>query len=243
MSGGQEGRWWLRAAVLASLLPADADHAAFIHALGIHGDPLAARRRIAAADRKGERLGKDAYGYPRAFSYLPTPDDLKALKAPESATVLDPTAGGGAIPFEAMRLGYKAYANDLNPVAATILRATVDLPHRLGKALLDEYEAIGIEFRSRLRNNFRDAFPDEPVKDTRPDCYLWARTISCPYCSGTIPLSPNWRLDGEGLGIRVVPNLAGGVGETGRVCSFEVVKTVADQSSGTISGGCAPRRR
>ncbi len=56
--------WWARrplvasrAAILASLLPEDADRDRFLHVIGIHGDPLAAKRRIAAADRAGERLG------------------------------------------------------------------------------------------------------------------------------------------------------------------------------------------
>src|SRR6185437_13473380 len=73
--------WWARrplvacrAAVLASVLPADTDRAKFMHALGIHGDPVAAKRRIAVADRQGERLGAAAYGYPRAFAW--TPDAL-----------------------------------------------------------------------------------------------------------------------------------------------------------------------
>ena len=42
--------------------PADADRGKFMHVLGIHGDPIAAKKRIAEADRKGERLGADAYG-------------------------------------------------------------------------------------------------------------------------------------------------------------------------------------
>src|ERR1039457_3697808 len=61
--------WWARrplvasrAAVLASALPATADRDKFMHALGIHGDPVAGKKRIAIADRKGERLGADAYG-------------------------------------------------------------------------------------------------------------------------------------------------------------------------------------
>ena len=45
--------------------------------------------------------------------------------------VLDPFAGGGAIPLEAMRLGCEAVASDLNPVAWFILRCTLYYPHRL----------------------------------------------------------------------------------------------------------------
>lgn len=47
--------------------------------------------------------------------------------------VLDPFAGGGAIPLEAARLGCQAIANDYNPVAYLILRATCEFPQRFGK--------------------------------------------------------------------------------------------------------------
>ena len=50
--------------------------------------------------------------------------------------MLDPFAGGGAIPLEAMRLGCEATAIDINPVAWFILKCTLDYPHRLaGKTL------------------------------------------------------------------------------------------------------------
>ena len=42
--------------------------------------------------------------------------------------VLDPFAGGGAIPLEAMRLGCEVTASDLNPVAWFILRCTLHYP-------------------------------------------------------------------------------------------------------------------
>jgi adenine-specific DNA methylase len=45
--------------------------------------------------------------------------------------VLDPFAGGGAIPFEAMRLGCAVTANDYNPVAWIILKCTLEYPQRL----------------------------------------------------------------------------------------------------------------
>ena len=51
----------------------------------------------------------------------------------ETPTVLDPFAGGGAIPLEATRLGCQAIANDYNPVAYLINRATCEFPQRFGK--------------------------------------------------------------------------------------------------------------
>ena len=138
--------WWARrplvasrAAVLASLLPADADRSRFLHVLGIHGDPVATRSRIDAAKRTGENLGPDPYGYRRAFTYAPSDEDkdwlASATRRPlSSISVLDPSAGGGSIPMETERLGTASLANDLNPVAALILMATVGWPFRHGSA-------------------------------------------------------------------------------------------------------------
>ena len=47
------------------------------------------------------------------------------------ARVLDPFAGGGAIPLEAMRLGCEATAVDINPVAWFILKCTLEYPQKL----------------------------------------------------------------------------------------------------------------
>src|SRR5580704_8638083 len=133
--------WWARrpliasrAAILASILPADADHKKFLHLLGIHGDPVRARRLMDQVRRTSERV-KDPYGYSRAFSYHPSKDDQEWLLNECSLagmTLLDPTAGGGSIPFESIRLGLATNANELNPVAALILKATVEWPVSFG---------------------------------------------------------------------------------------------------------------
>ena len=57
---------------------------------------------------------------------------IKAAYGGRAPRVLDPFAGGGAIPLEAMRLGCEVLANDLNPVAWLILKCTLDYPQRLG---------------------------------------------------------------------------------------------------------------
>ena len=241
--------WWARrplvasrAAVLASLLPADADREKFLHVIGIHGDPVAARERIATADRQGERLGANAYGYPRAFGYTPDDDDRGWLSklnksSVNGVVVLDPTAGGGSVPLESCRLGLGTLANDLNPVAVLIERATIEWPARHGIALKQAVEELGDTLTREVRVRLADAFPQEPRKDTRPDGYLWARTVDCPYCDGLVPLSPNWRVASDGTGIRLQPRLGDGPGTEGRVCSFEIVTSTDRQSAGTVARG------
>ena len=238
--------WWARrplvasrAAVLASLLPADADHGKFMHVLGIHGDPVEAKKRIAVATRKGERLGVSAYGYPRAFGYTPDEADKTwlAKSVTTGATLLDPTAGGGSVPFEGVRLGLETVANDLNPVAGLIERATLEWPCQYGNEVKTLVEGVGAELTASVRERLAGIFPAEPNEDTRPDGYLWARTITCPYCTGLVPLSPNWRLAPGGTGVRLKPELASGPGSEGRVCAFEIVENARDQSPGTVSRG------
>ena len=150
--------WWARrplvasrAAALASFLPADADRGKFMHAIGIHGDPVATRRKLDLAKKSGKKLGPNPYGYPRAFTHSPDKDDrtwteLSVGTALHELSVLDPTAGGGSIPMETGRLGFAALANDLNPVAAMVLRATVDWPRRFGGELREEFGALTREF-------------------------------------------------------------------------------------------------
>ena len=47
--------------------------------------------------------------------------------------LLDPFAGGGAIPLEGLRLGCEVEASDLNPVAVLILKCTVEYPQKYGQ--------------------------------------------------------------------------------------------------------------
>ncbi|HPU78206.1 MAG TPA: DUF1156 domain-containing protein, partial [Thermosynergistes sp.] len=53
--------------------------------------------------------------------------------------VLDPFAGGGAIPLEALRLGCDTYASDLNPVAVLIEKCTLEYPQKYGKTENNPY--------------------------------------------------------------------------------------------------------
>ena len=240
--------WWARrplvvsrAAVLASLLPADADRRKFLQVLGIHGDPVAAQVAIAKAKRTGNRV-KDPYGYPRAFGYTPTAADrdwlFEALGgAAGDWGILDPTAGGGSIPFETARLGLPNLANDLNPVAALVMRATVEWPVSFSTGIETEFRGVAERWRRAVEDRLRESFPQPGLPDRLDMTYLWARTVTCPYCEGLVPLSPNWRLAPGGTGVRVLPQCAAGPGSKGRVCSFEIVQSAEAQSAGTVARG------
>lgn len=58
-------------------------------------------------------------------------DRIREAYGGRAPRVLDPFAGGGAIPLEAMRLGCEATAVDINPVAWFILKCTLEYPQKL----------------------------------------------------------------------------------------------------------------
>ncbi len=129
-----------------------------------------------------------------------------------SPVVLDPFAGGGAIPLEAGRLGCQAIANDYNPVAYLILRATCEFPQKYGKSgkrkimveefgkqverevevpnlLVHDVEKWAKWILEQAREKIGHLYPSG--KDGKPVVgYLWARTAPCsnPSCKGEIPL-------------------------------------------------------
>ena len=71
--------------------------------------------------------------------------------------VMDPFAGGGAIPLEAMRLGCDVVASDLNPVAWFILRCTLHYPRLIGGETLPlpAFVAEDTEFQRAFRKAHR----------------------------------------------------------------------------------------
>ena len=79
-------------------------------------------------------------------------EKIRAAYGGRAPRVLDPFAGGGAIPLEAMRLGCEATAIDINPVAWFILKCTLDYPRRLAG------ETLPLPDFARADSDFMEAF-------------------------------------------------------------------------------------
>lgn len=182
----------------------DAYRAWFVRLMGIQGDPVAGRKLIQWARERDVTLKGGPYGgAPRAFTVNPTPEDLALFgellaltwggtAAPDRFIVLDPFSGGGSIPFEARRYGLSVVANELNPVAAVILRATLDYPARFGPDLAADIKRWGQEWSKRVETQLAPFFPKAAGESVF--AYLWSRTVACPVTGKPVPLSPNWWL-------------------------------------------------
>ncbi|MEJ5238642.1 MAG: DUF1156 domain-containing protein, partial [Limisphaera sp.] len=114
---------------------------------------------------------------------------VKAAHGDEAPLVVDPFAGGGSIPLEALRLGCEAFASDLNPVACLILKVMLEDVPRHGPRLAEALRRVGAQIRRRAEEELADLYPGDPDGAT-PIAYLWARTVRCeaPNCGAEIPL-------------------------------------------------------
>ncbi|MEY8436809.1 DUF1156 domain-containing protein [Atopobiaceae bacterium 24-176] len=135
--------------------------------------------------------------------------------------LLDPFAGGGAIPLEAQRLGLKAYAQDLNPVAVTINKAQIEIPPRFEgmpavnpasrarrdmddwsghNGLATDVDYYGCWMRRRAWEKIGHLYPKVELPAEQGGgpatviAWLWARTVTCPNpaCRHTTPLVRSW---------------------------------------------------
>jgi putative DNA methylase len=127
-----------RAAISAALLPDPGDDEArktLVRRLG--GGLKAKKQTKAEAGKKVDTTKVEGDGGVLWWGQENLPDmawfrdQIRAAHGGHAPRVLDPFAGGGAIPLEAMRLGCEVVANDLNPVAWFILKCTLEYPQRL----------------------------------------------------------------------------------------------------------------
>ncbi len=148
------------------------------------------------------------FGAPRAFNAELREKDLAEAHAAanrfwgRSPTVLDPMAGGGSIPLECARLGFPTLANEYNPVACSVLEATVDYPVQFGPPLADLARKWGKVWEKRVAVRLARFFPAERLASVH--AYIFARTVACPTTKFATPLVPDWHLLKPRGGVAVV---------------------------------------
>lgn len=132
--------------------------------------------------------------------------------------LLDPFAGGGAIPLEAQRLGLEAHAHDLNPVAVMINKAMIEIPPRFAgqapvnpdsrtrldgatgwqraRGLAADVQYYGEWMKREAFRRIGHLYPKVKVPhelgggEATVIAWIWARTVKCPNpaCGCEMPL-------------------------------------------------------
>lgn len=110
-------------------------------------------------------------------------------------TVLDPFAGTGTIPFEALRLGLNVVALDYNPVANLIMKGTIEYPIKYRKTIYSDVEKYAKTIYSKLSDDLSFFYPK--YDGVEPRAYINAWAVECPTCGNITPLVNNWILDGS----------------------------------------------
>ena len=148
------------------------------------------------------------------------PTDVLRYLNDKAPPVYDPFAGGGSIPLEAQRLGLRAIASDLNPVAVLINKALIELPPKFaGKppvnpgakkmtdgaswrgaaGLADDIRYYGKWMRDEAEKRIGHLYPKAKLPnggEATVIAWLWARTVPCPNpaCAIAMPLTVTFEL-------------------------------------------------
>ena len=131
--------------------------------------------------------------------------------------LLDPFAGGGAIPLEAKRLGIRAYAHDLNPVPVLINKSMLELPSRFAEmhpvnpssdklsltgmwkgmeGVAEDIKYYGALIKEKMQYKLKSLYPEADIPAQKGGgsapviAWLWSRTVKCPNpaCRCQMPL-------------------------------------------------------
>jgi adenine-specific DNA methylase len=123
--------------------------------------------------------------------------------------VVDPFAGGGSIPLEALRVGADAFASDLNPVAVLLNKVVLEYIPKYGQKLADEVRKWGAWIKEQAEKELAEFYPKDG-DGAKPIAYLWARTIRCEGtgCGAEVPLMRSlWlaKKANKSVALKIVP--------------------------------------
>jgi len=103
----------------------------------------------------------------------------------------DAFCGGGSIPFEAARMGCEAYGSDLNPVAALLTWAALNIIGG-GKEVVEQVRRAQEEVYRAVDRQVTEWGIEHNELGWRADAYLYCNEVICPECGWKVPLAPSW---------------------------------------------------
>jgi adenine-specific DNA methylase len=151
--------------------------------------------------------------------------------------VVDPFAGGGSIPLEALRVGADAFASDLNPVAVLLNKVVLEYIPKYGQKLADEVRKWGEWIKIEAEKELGQFYPKDP-DGAMPIAYLWARTVACegPGCGAEVPLMRSlWlaKKSQRSVALRMIPD------QEKKCVGFEIIPEATKVGEGTVRRGSA----
>ena len=151
--------------------------------------------------------------------------------------IVDPFAGGGAIPLEALRLGADVYASDLNPIPVLLNKVVLEYIPKYGGRLAKEVQKWGVWVKQEAEKELSEFYP-VGSDGSMPIAFLWARIIRCegPGCGVEVPLMRSLWLAKKGkksVALRIIPH------PERKEINFEITRNPRqkDVQQGTIGRG------
>jgi len=130
-------------------------------------------------------LGTDAKSLPELVQ------QLGERQFGHTPRVGDAFCGGGSVPFEAARLGCEAYGSDLNPVAALLTWAALNIAGG-GPEVAEEVRRAQQEVYAAVDRQITEWGIEHNELGWRADAYLYCNEVVCPECGWKVPLAPSW---------------------------------------------------
>lgn len=103
----------------------------------------------------------------------------------------DAFCGGGSVPFEAARIGCEAYGSDLNPVAALLTWAALNIVGG-GAEVVEDVRRAQQEVYDAVDSQITEWGIEHNERGWRADAYLYCSEVVCPECGWEVPLAPSW---------------------------------------------------
>ncbi len=127
----------------------------------------------------------------RATSLIDLVEQLGTRVFGHRPRVGDSFCGGGSIPFEAARIGCDAYGSDLNPVAALLTWASINLLGG-GPEVQQEVTRLQEQAFAAADRQITEWGVEHNNRGERAEVYLYCVEVKPPGCDYYIPLAPSW---------------------------------------------------